>query len=250
MKKRTFKKLLFKGMVALGFAFILLVGFILTPSVSYAHQTEVEGLLIHHDEKLSPKLGEIIQQSFSILKRSALYDPHFQMELCMNDGPFYPKLIEGLLGPDIIRAFSNKNVVLLPTTESGEAFSWHGNTFNYTQVLAHVMTHNLQYNYHGFWDANPLGRHPEWKWEGYAEYVVLGEKYKLEDLLEKYSTSGEDLFSFISLGERAGTFKLHIRYLILTKYCLENKNMDYQKFIETDLVEEELWEEIEQLSSR
>lgn len=249
MKKISLKKLLFKVLVSIAFGFILLLGYILNPTLSYAYQTDIEGLRVYHNQAVSPHLHNIVKESIHILKSSELYDAGFQMELCMEQGTLYPKIIEALLGPDIIRAFSNKNVVLLPTTEEGTAFEWRGNRFNYVQVLAHGMTHNLQYKYHGLWDANPLGMHPEWKWEGYAEYVVLGQSYSLQDLLLKYEAGGSEMFNFISLDEGEGTIKLHIRFLILTKYCLENKGMKYQDFMDASFDEDKLWQEILSLNS-
>lgn len=244
MKKISFKKLLFKGMVALAFVFLVLVGYILNPSLSYAHQTDIEGLRVFHNQELAPQLQDIVRESLNTLKSSELYDPQFQMELCTQESSTYAKIIEILLGEDIIRAFSNKNVVLLPTDESGTTFTWRGNRFNYVQALAHAMVHNLQYNHHGFWDANPLGMHPVWKWEGYAEYVVLGKKYSLQKLLAKYEQAGPEMFTFVSLQDGEGTIRLHIRFLILTKYCLENKGMSYGEFMRTSEDEDSLWQEI------
>ncbi len=245
MKNLTLKNILFKAMVSCGFVLILLVGYLLNPAISYAHQTDIEGLRIYHEAALDPTLSPLITESLTTLRASEIYDPNIQIDFCLNDGAFYPKVVKAVLGPDIIRAFSNKCVVIADPVPGKAFFSWRGNQFSYTQALSHVLTHNLQFNYHGFWQANPLGGHPEWKWEGYAEYVSLGKKYTLSEIWKAYQQSGEEMYDFVHLKNGEGTLKLHVRFLLLTKFCLEEKGLSYARFMEEDLEEERVWAEIQ-----
>lgn len=242
MKNFSLKKLLFKGMVLLAFAFILLIGFILNPSLSYAHQSEIEGINVFHDDPLSPEISQIIRESNRFLISSPLDNPT-NSQLCLNEG-IYPKVIQALMGPDVIRAFRNINVVLGERTE-GNRLKSRSHSFGFTQFLAHARVHNQQYAHHGFWDANPLGGHPEWKWEGFADYVVLGDTYSLKEIWDAYKSYPNDPYIFVELEEGAGSLKLHIRYLLLVKYCLDEKNMQYQSFMDNALKEEVLWQELE-----
>lgn len=231
-------------MVASVFAFILLIGFMLNPSLSYAHHSTIEGVEIYHEQELDPALTEIIRNSKARIEASPLFSEQPSFQLCLKDGSNYPHLIESILGADVIRSFSNINVVQAETDPGNQYLIWKGHVFLYEQFLAHVMVHNLQFYHHGLWGSNPLGGHPEWKWEGYADYVVLGEKYELAELYTAYKAAADDPYVFVKLKDEEGSLKLHIGFLILTKYCLDNKNLTYQEFMEEDLEEGQLWKEI------
>lgn len=226
----------------LGFVFILLIGFMLNPSLSYAHQSQIGGLSVFHNEALSAEIKEIIIDSNQFLLSSPLANPKSQ--ICLNEG-IYPKVIKALMGPDVIRAFRHTNVVLGELKDKNRLES-RGHSFGFAQFLAHARVHNQQYAHHGFWDANPLGGYPEWKWEGFADYVVLGSKYKLEEIWKAYQSHEDNSYVFVDLGEGEGSLKLHIRFLLLTKYCFEEKGMDYQSFMELSMEEEDVWQEIKE----
>ena len=68
MKSSPVKKWLFRGMVASIFAFILLIGFMLNPSLTYAHQSTIEGVKVYHSQKLDPELENIIRNSKARIK--------------------------------------------------------------------------------------------------------------------------------------------------------------------------------------
>ncbi|MEM8890902.1 MAG: hypothetical protein AAGD28_23200, partial [Bacteroidota bacterium] len=244
MKSSPVKKWLFRGMVASVFAFILLIGFMLNPSLSYAHQSTIEGVKVYHNQKLDPELENIIRNSKARIKASQLYSDQINFQLCLKDGSNYPSMIETILGEDVIRSFSNINVVLAETDPTFHYLSWRGHVFRYDQFLAHVMVHNLQFHHHGLWGSNPLAGYPEWKWEGYADYVVLGKQYSLKELVLAYEATADDPYVFVQLQDDEGSLKLHIRFLILTKYCLDIRKLTYQEFMEKELDEGKLWEEI------
>ncbi|MEL6255754.1 MAG: hypothetical protein AAFR87_27360, partial [Bacteroidota bacterium] len=213
MKSSSLKKWLFRGMVASVFALILLIGFMLNPSLSYAKHSTIEGVEVYHDQSLDPALKDIIKASKARIKASVLYSDQLKFQVCLKDGSIYPHAIESILGDDVIRSFSNINVVQAETDPTHQYLTWRGHVFRYDQFLAHVMVHNLQFQHHGLWDSNPLGGYPEWKWEGYADYVVLGLKYELTELCEAYTATPDDPFTFVKLREEEGSLKLHIRFL-------------------------------------
>lgn len=244
MKSSLLKKWLFRGMVASVFALILLIGFILNPSLSYAHHGTIEGVTVYHNQELTPELKDIIHKAKVRIKTSQLYSDQLSFQLCLQDGYNYPSLIEYILGDDVIRSFSNINVVLAETDPTHHYLIWKEHVFRYDQFLAHVMVHNLQFHQHGFWGSNPIARYPEWKWEGYADYVVLGKKYNLKELFMAYEATEDNPYAFVKLRDDEGSLKLHIRFLMLAKYCLDIRELTYQEFMEKDLDEGKLWDEI------
>ena len=105
--------------------------------------------------------------------------------------------------------------------EAYDRFYLWDRELKYSQFLTHGLVHNLQFKHHGFWDANPLGGYPMWRWEGYAEYVTLGEHYDLRCLIEDYEERKLEPYEWFSLSDGEGTINLHVRHLILTKYAIE-----------------------------
>jgi len=233
------KKLLIRGLGTLIFLSLLLISFLLNPSLSYAHKTVYKNITIYHQSDLRPDLLQLIDQSLAVVKSSSLYDENFRSDLCLNDGSVYPTLVRRLLGEDVFTAFSNKAVFLGKDLDEYNHFTLWDRPLKYTQFLTHGWVHNLQYQHHGLWKANPLGRHPTWRWEGYAEYVTLGQQYTLSDLIKRYQTHEGDMYTWLPLDDREGTIKLHVKYLIMAQYAFEVKKMDYSSFLAAPEGEEE-----------
>lgn len=184
----------------------------------------------------------MVDASLAIVATSEIYDSDFHTNLCLNDGSCYPALVKTVLGDDVFRAFANKVIVLGEYSAQPNRFIKWGEQINFTQWLAHGIIHNLQYQHHGFRDANPLGGHPMWKWEGYAEYHSIGEEWSFEELLAIYENATGDDFQLVKLEDDYTTIKLHIKYLLMTKYCLEVLHLDYETFMNYEIEEQALLE--------
>lgn len=237
--KINVKKLLVRGLGTLIFLALLLISFLLNPALSYAHKTEYKEITIYHQTELRPDLLQLIDQSLATIKSSPLYSEQFHSQLCLNDGSFYPAVVRTVLGEDVFTAFSDKVVFLGKDRGENNRFFLWDRTLKYTQFLTHGWVHNLQYQHHGFWQSNPLGGHPHWRWEGYAEYVTLGQQYTLRDLIKRYQAHQGDPYTWLSLDDGEETMKLHVKYLIMAKYAFEVEKMDYSSFLTASEGEEE-----------
>ena len=233
MKKRFLKTLFSLGIYVL-FCLSLLITFLLSPSLLYAHQTTYENITIYHNTPLDENLRVIIDLSLSNIESAAIYQEHFKSDLCLNDGSFYPKMVQNILGDDVFIAFSNKVVVLGQPLDTFNRFEKWGQILRSDQFLSHAFMHNLQFKKHGLFGSNPLARHPNWKWEGYVEYEIMGKNRDLKVLLYQLQAAPKDDFSWIDLGEYKKTVKAHLQYLVLTKYCFEVLGMDYEQFMSDD----------------
>lgn len=222
----------------------LLLVLILFPTISYAHETVVEEVTIHHNESLPDHFIESVQKSLALVKSVEIFDQMPAIDLCVKDGSFYPDMIKKLMGNDVFRAFADKTVMMGELTGLDRMSIW-GREVNVTQFLAHAFIHNLQYQHHGFWDANPLGGHAEWKWEGYVEYELLGKGQGLTYFHNKIKHIRGD-YDWVELGDGKATVKRHIEYLMLVKYCKEQKGMSYPKLMETEITEAEVLAEMEE----
>ncbi|NRB46567.1 MAG: hypothetical protein HRU41_02765 [Saprospiraceae bacterium] len=238
------KKLLLKLAGTVLFLLVLLISFLLNPSLLYANKTVYQNIIIHHQGPLRADLFELIDQSLGTAQHAEIADPVWKSHLCLNDGSPYPGLVRRLLGEDVFTAFSNKVVFLGQDLKTYDRFYLWDRELKYSQFLTHGLVHNLQFNHHGFWDANPLGGYPMWRWEGYAEYVTLGGKYDLKCLVEEYEERKLEPYAWFSLSDGEGTISLHVRHLILTKYAFEIKRQGYDQFLNDPQSESDAYEEV------
>lgn len=223
----------------------LFLAFLFFPSWLYAHRTDLGPVAVYHHQPLPEGFDEIVRESIEVIKKSELYQPAFRSEVCLNDGALYPKLVRTALGDDVFRAFEQKAVMLGELSDNTRVIRARGRELNTVQFLSHAFVHNLQYQYHGFLEANPLGGHPEWKWEGYVEYIVLQPSESLAYYHELLSDT-EGPFDWIELEGGMATIRMHIEFMMLTKYCFEQKNWSYQEFVDDTTSREVLWQEMEE----
>lgn len=90
----------------------------------------------------------------------------------MNDGSVYPTLIRKLRGRAFAWGFYDKVVLQGKMNEKGNYLELNGYKWNLIQLLAHEMTHCVQYDKLGLWKSKPIASIPNWKWEGYAEFIA------------------------------------------------------------------------------
>ncbi len=224
----------FKWTLILISCLLLIMGGILLvifhPSWAYKQSTSYKQFTILHQQELDEEIFSIIDSSLSVLEKSEIYDPAVEIVWCLNDGSSYPGWIERLMGEDTFRSFSHFIVVQGPFQGSVHSFQKFGRTLSTRQFLAHALVHNMQYTHHGFWDANPLGGHPHWKWEGYAEYISqenLPNQQELYNMIQ----NGKEPYEWMDLGKDQKTIYLHISFLAATTYCFDTLGMDYESFM-------------------
>lgn len=70
------------------------MGVVLNPALLYANEMSLGNFTIYQDEALKVVFLQQIQNAIKLLKESDLYDPSFEMEVCLNDGSLYPILLE------------------------------------------------------------------------------------------------------------------------------------------------------------
>ena len=75
-------------------------------------------------------------------------------------------------GTCICLGFYNKVILQGNANITGNYVELRGYKWNLTQLLVHEMTHCFQYDKLGLWKSKPIANIPDWKWEGYAEYVA------------------------------------------------------------------------------
>jgi len=226
----------------------LLLTFVMNPSLLYAHETVQGNFRIHHQKPLDPLWFARIDQASALLKNSELYDDSSSsMNICLNDGSKYPALLAFLQGSAFGRGFHNK-IVLHGVHDVGANFNqWHERRWNLTQLIAHEAVHCLQFNKYGLWKSRPIANIPNWKWEGYPEYISRQNIDQLSLTLNINRLQGKessDDHSWIDYEDGTGSSLMYFKYWLLVKYCIEVRQMSFDSLIKDSTDHDQLWKEM------
>jgi len=230
--KQKIKKWIFRLTVTGLFIAGLLLLIILNPKLSYANKTTHNNFTIYHKSELDPLFISQLDNANGLLKTSEFYYDKFKLDICINDGSKYTRLIEILGGSQFARGFYDK-VVLFGNPNFKENYvELRGYKWNLTQLLAHEMTHCLQFDKFGFWKSKPVADIPNWKWEGYAEYVSRQNNDQKDlvkniDRLEQTDKNSWD----ITFEDNTIAPREYYNYWTLVQYCLDIKQMTYQQLL-------------------
>lgn len=254
--KRWTLRIAMTGLLIMG----MLFGLMLNPTILYAKQTTIGNFTVYHQNEIDETLSHRLEKVTSILSESELYDPSYRLNICLNDGSSYPIIMEKIRGQAFGWGFY-KNVVLEGESNIKSNYvELNGYRWNLEQLIAHEAIHCYQYHELGIWNSNPLANYPNWKWEGYPEYVA------------RQTTDQEDLFESIQLliqteKEQPGLWAIEfsdgtispVNYYkdwLLVKYCLDIKKLSYKELLndstERVSIEEEMmdWFQTQNQASR
>jgi hypothetical protein len=123
-------------------------------------------------------------------------------------------------------------VILYGTADSQEnTVELNGFRWNLTQLLAHEMTHCLQFDQLGLRQSKPFTNIPNWKWEGYAEYISRqSDDNSLLKNIDRF-IAGDQTSWAITLIDHTIAPRDYYEYWILVQYCLDIKKMNYQEVL-------------------
>ena len=229
--KKQWKKWAFRIIFTACFFVGLLITFMLNPLLLYANKTVIGRFRIYHNAPLNKRFPSILSQSDHIVRSSELYDPKLAIELCLKDGSDYPALIERALGKDLLSSFYNKIIFTGDTVNFDNNFiGWNGHHWNLVQMLAHAQVHCLEFNWYGLFQANPIGKHPDWKWEGYPEYIARQPK-NLQHGIDLLLAAENRNQGWIKLPDGTETITIFQEYLTLVQYCMEVKKMHFEELL-------------------
>ncbi len=219
------------GLLCLGF----LVGIVLNPILLYANKTTVGNYTVYHNASLDANFISRLDSANELVKTSELYDPNLKLDICLNDGLLYPTLIEKLRGQAFAWGFYDK-VVLMGNANCKDNFvELNGYKWNLTQLLAHEETHCLQFHKFGLWKSNPIANYPNWKWEGYPEYVARRNADQLDltkNIARRITAENLDKDGWaINFSDNTIAPRNYYNAWLLVQYCLDIKKMTYEKLL-------------------
>ncbi len=247
MKKKIKKIALWLTVVIL-FIGVLLIIYFLNPILTYANKTTHNNYTIFHIAPFDKSIIIRLDQATELLKASEFYNANLKLDICLNDGSYYPILMQKIRGQAFAWGFYNK-VVLQGTANYKENYvEVNGYKWNLTQLLAHELTHCLQFDHMGIWKSDPLGKIPAWKNEGYPEYIARQNKdqtdllkniERLNDVIEKDKNEWG-----VSFADSTFVGKDYYSCWILMQYCIDIKRMTYKQVLDDTTQEENVRHEM------
>jgi hypothetical protein len=226
----------------------LLFGVVLNPSLLYANRTIINQYSIYHEAELNEELLARLANITVIVRKSELYDSNFNIDICLNDGSLYPRLLEKIRGQAFAWGFYNKVVLQGKVDCKNNTIELNGNNWNFEHLLAHEAVHCFQYNELGFWNSNPIANLPTWKWEGYAEYISRQGKdqsslHENIESLKKFEKENKDAWAYIFMD---GTISpiAYYRDRLLVRYCLNIKQLSFIDLLQDTTKKEQIESEM------
>ena len=239
MKRQIKKWTLRLTVTALFFSGLLLV-IVLNPILTYANKTTHNNYTIFHNKQLDQTLTIKLDQAADLLKISEFYKSKLQLDICLNDGSKYPKFMETIRGRAFAWGFYNKVVLHGSANFIDDYVELDGYKWNLTQLLAHEMTHCLQFDKLGLWKSKPIANITNWKWEGYAEYLSRrkADQNDLSKNIERLIATGKNNWE-VKFSDSTIAPREYYEYWILIQYCMDIKKMTYKQIL-TDTTNEQI----------
>jgi hypothetical protein len=245
--KKDMKRQIKKWTYRLTATVLLLVGLlliiILNPILTYANKTTHKNFTIYHNKPIDSLLFSSLDSAAMLLTTSDFYNNNLKLDICLNDGSLYPSIIKAIQGQAFAWGFYNKVVIYGKINCKKNFVQLNGYHWNLIQLLAHEMIHCVQYDRLGLIKSNPIANIPNWKWEGYAEYISrqnTNQKSLISNIDHQNQT---DINSWeLTFEDNTITPRAYYNYWILTQYCLDIKKMSYQTLL-TDSTSEQSYKE-------
>ena len=206
---------------------------LLNPRLFYSRSHTHGQIRILHNESLSLAWMSQIDSAIASIEKSPLYDPDFQIDLCLQDGSVYPHFASLIFGDAFAYGYANKAVLNMPVEPESGFAEKNGKKRDLTELLAHEFIHNFQYDRYGFATLN----FPFWKLEGYAEYMMRNEgedldlAYAISHLL-KYEEKGMYNYEWVAWENEVGTPYIYLKSNIMIQYLMEQEGLSYDEIVQ------------------
>ncbi len=218
----------------------LLVGIVMNPAILYANQTTVGNHTIYHNAPLDDAFFSAFANALSSIEQSDLYHKNTALNICLDDGSYYPILMEKVRGRAFGWGFSNKAVLKGTTNYQTNTVEKNGYKWNLSELIAHEATHCLQFLKFGLWRSNPIAGHPHWKWEGYAEYVsrkAAAQQDLVSNITRKIKQEQADSDGWeITFDNGTIAPRRYYRGWLLVQYCLDIKEISYENLLDDETI--------------
>jgi hypothetical protein len=242
--KRSIRNWVSKIIAAISLVIVVLAVIVLQPVLLYARKTSYGRYTLLHQSELDADWKMILEKADAALRKSELYDDSLAMYVCINDGSRYPMIIGRLMGYGFAHGFHNK-IVLHGNSKPGlDRCTLQDKKWKLHQLIAHEAVHCLQYKRYGLWKSRPVATIPDWKWEGYPEYIArqnenqAGLRKNIERLM------GQEQEEWIKFTDGTGIPRRYYEDWILVSFCIGTKNMSFDELLKDGRGRDTLWRDM------
>lgn len=238
--KLLFKRLLF----GLGAGVILLIVTVLNPVLLYGHESNVAGITIRHDQPLTADFILLVKQAKEVIETSEIYDSAFDVQLCLDDEAFYPRVVKMIKGTGFGHGFYNIALISSKINPKSNRASLNGYHWNLKRLLIHEMIHAYQYNRYGHQTLTKAA----WKIEGYAEYVSHEQPASLTDeigrLIEFNGHKPINQWTWFKNPDGSGVPLNYLKDHLLVRFMMEQRAMSFDRLLSDHRSEEAVLKEM------
>lgn len=230
--KKQLKKWLFRLLVTILLISSILLVIILNPFFTYAYKSTHNNFTVYHNNPLDSTIFLHLDNAAKHLTRSDFNNEKLKLDICLNDNAIYPVLVQKFIGRAFAWGFYNKVVIYGNINSKGNYAELNGYKWNLTELLAHEMTHCLQFNKLGLLQSNPFAEIPTWKWEGYAEYIARQNSdqgdltLNIERLLKNKTNEWGIAFNDSTIAPAD-----YYNYWLLMQYSINIKGMSWRQIL-------------------
>lgn len=241
------KKIITRLVVLSALIFGILLTIVLNPTLMFSNSTTIENYTIYHNTSLQPEWNNLINSVNENLRTNELFDPSFQIDICLNDGSIYPLILEKTGGSAFARGFKNKVVIMSEIDFGNKSAKLNGYNWNLEELIIHEIIHCLQYNNRGIFNSKPIAAIDNWKWECYAEFAARGKvgenelKNKINQFVQFQGSKNEGWYQ---INGDQGVVSDYYKYYLMVSYFSTVKNLNFDAIINLKNIEKNAWKEV------
>ncbi|MFK7952707.1 MAG: hypothetical protein AB8B73_07645 [Ekhidna sp.] len=229
-------------------SFLSIILAVLNPSLLYANKTDFGSYTVYHHSKLPAEFESRLANVDQLVKQSELFDPSFNTKICLNDGSFYPRILETFRGTAFGWGFFNTAVFNGEFDFEKNTVQLNGYNWNLEHLMTHELVHCMQSNALGLLKSSPIKNNPHWMWEGYPEYVSRQneDQLSLVDNIERFElakANDPDEWG-IFFNDETVSPRSYYEARLLVQYCLEVKQMSYLNLLNSSLAKTTIEQEM------
>lgn len=253
--KKVLKRLLKIALLTFLAATLTIVYITLFPQQLFASKLNYKEFTVYSNNKIDNNIKDILDNAMSLVQKSELYDSRYKYNIILCYNSFYNKIEDQIFGngPAAKTALNDVKIKVRIDPKNNLAFiTFHkACEANLTELIAHEMTHCLQYEKYGILKFNPF-KHPEvWKIEGYPEYISkqteLSRKgYSLINDIDRYVTLESKAIDFWILSSAGGCEVPNYYYKgrLMMEYLIDIKHLSYDQILKDTVSEKTVYQQM------
>lgn len=248
--KTILKRILVGAALTSVISLVVVAVLILNPQILFAVDKTHEDFTIYSNNEIPDSFETTIDEALVLIKASEIYEPNQRLYIFISHGSIFNELETKILGYAVARCTYN-NIILKADVDFDQNILKIGQNShrNLIKTIAHEAIHFYQMKKFGILNFNPINHPPQWKMEGYPEYIsylkdIRSEDYDLRDSIDKlieFEKTGEYWFE-----TSPGQIEPFVYYKgrIMIEYLIDIKGLTYNEILSESIEAEKVIEEM------